>query len=263
MELDGRRILVNPDLNKPTDAAAADQLVIRDKDGTDHQVRLYAGMSPDKLRADVEGLKLGDIKEMWFDCDVDDSDKIKSLLCEAFPSMKVSDDRSQAPAANRRLPGRVYFQFSGDYFRALAKIAFHYYLVHNSRGLKGSEPAFANIRRFIRHGGDEKPFFQSGRANIFHPFGETPDGKVICPSNWCHLLAAVENRRTVVVYMLLYAGPGSVPAPIHVELGTLDTRIVLPQAVWGHIFECEPDRTGRYAGRVRPCSFTRLDGKDE
>jgi len=53
-----------------------------------------------------------------------DAEEFKALFAEAFPGAQVKDSFIVEPG-EINLPGRVEFQFTVDYFRAIAKTAFH------------------------------------------------------------------------------------------------------------------------------------------
>jgi hypothetical protein len=61
--------------------------------------------------------------------------------------------------------GAAKTEIGEKYFRALAKIGFHYLLATN-RSLVGLEPEFSAVRKFIRHGGSPDPFFKEEEAVI-------------------------------------------------------------------------------------------------
>jgi hypothetical protein len=58
--------------------------------------------------------------------------------------------------------------YGREYFRAIAKIGFHYFLLH-SKIFNGAEKEFEAIRQFIRYGnGDERNFLTKGSGNLAH-----------------------------------------------------------------------------------------------
>jgi hypothetical protein len=256
MRLGNRMLLVNPSDDNPLDATPLNQAIIEDDKGKQYPIRLYPNMSVKRLRREVGLVDAARIKSVQIECDAPFFESFKSLFAEVFPSLKRCEEGSTEPG-NYRCPGRAEFRFSGEYFQAIAKIAFHYYLVHNRRGLSGSEAEFAPIRAFVRHGGAKDSFFHDSGKRFAAPF----DGEArIFPANWCHILAADETRGPVVVYTQLFAGPGSAPSPTHVTLGTLRGEIVLPPGanVWGHCFTYDRYPTGRYAGSVSGLQLTPL-----
>jgi len=78
--------------------------------------------------------------------------KYVALLKEIWPGFRVVE-REGFDAGAYRGQGRAGFTFHVDYWRAVAKIGFHYYLLNTRRGVRGDEPEFADLRRFIIEGG--------------------------------------------------------------------------------------------------------------
>jgi hypothetical protein len=126
------------------------------------------------------------------------------------------------------------FSVTKDFYRVLAKVAFHYYLAHNQRELRGDESGFTAIRRFIVEGeGSIDEFFRTTGPRFATPFGKAGNAKIICPVVWCHMLAAAEEKNSVVGYLRFYLGPRALPEPHYVTLGTIDSRLVLPRPAFG------------------------------
>jgi hypothetical protein len=248
-------VLASPSSDNPLDMDPVDQVVIVDKGGKEYQIRLFPGMSAQSLRTEIEHLGIGDLKDAWFQGDPNAMDQYKALLAEVYPAARITEE-GQIQPGDYPVPARIEFQITNAYFQAVAKIAFHYYLVRNRRGLRGNESAFAELRNFIRNGGDVRPFFRTAGRRFEVPFGPTSIGGVVTPKDWCHLFAANETEGMAVVYLQLFVGPRHVPQPTYVTLGKIDSQIVLPTGVWGHVFEYDSTPQGRYAGRVVEASFT-------
>jgi hypothetical protein len=257
MQLNGQAVLVHPSQDNPHQATPVDQLVLADAAGSVRHVRLFRGMTAQRLRADVAKTGLRDIADATFQCDDADADHFEALFASAFPGSHIEAAFIIEPG-EVALPGRIKFQFTADYFRALAKTALHYYLIHNRRGLNGHEETFSSIKTFIKAGGEKDVFFHASGRRFALPFGRTAGGGAILPNRWCHVFAADETRDVVVIFMMLFAGPECAPTPTYVTLGRLQNDIILPTAVWGHHFIYEEGAKGGYAGRVVELSLTRL-----
>lgn len=254
--VDDHSELVEP-LADPQNVQPVDRLTILDDDGSEHYVRLYPGMTADRLRFDVQ--KSGSKKpvQIYCSCDASNLAFFKELLQEVFPSHKL-EDRPDTEVGVKQVRGRTVFEFSTDAFRALAKIAFHYYLAHNQRGYRGNEPEFCSIRQYIKRGGEHERFFNQPGPGFAMPFGETSPGLVTTPGNWCHILAAHEVDKNVVVNMRFFAGPGFVGESHHVTLSKIQSKIICPAGYWGHVYHYEKGRSDRYAGHVETARLTRL-----
>jgi hypothetical protein len=136
------------------------------------------------------------------------------------------------------------------YFRALAKIAFHYYLIHTRRAT-GSEKGFAPIRRFIMDGGTPELFLDAPRR-----FGIPPG---MASPRWCHILGAAERDGLVIGYVRLFFGPFARQKDYHFMLGRLETRLVLPEFAWAHAYIYdEPVPAKGQAGEVQAVNLRRM-----
>jgi hypothetical protein len=110
------------------------------------------------------------------------------------------------------------------YIRALAKIAFHYYLwtspVHS-----GAELHFHPIRQFIRHGIGERSEFVRLTGDQF--IGQLAQGQV--PERFSHFIGAWRSGSLLVGAVQLFVGPEHMTPPSLVRLAQLsrpiDTRI--------------------------------------
>lgn len=219
---------------------------------------LFPKMRPAQLQEAVRRRGLLSAMPIGINCPCDGSDDFKRLVTATFPNARIISDARMEPGSYSS-HGQAEFVVSLAYWQALAKIAFHYYLVHNCRGFVGSERAFRRIRRFVRHGGDPTSFFKSNEKPFIVPFGSDGPGTVRAPTTWCHLLAANDSEMDIVVYVQLFVGPGSVPRPNYVSLAETDVG-VSDGRVWAHVYKQEPGRSDRYAGtvskaRVSPVTF--------
>lgn len=101
------------------------------------------------------------------------------------------------------------------YFRALAKISFHYFLKQVDR-FHGSEDTFADIRAFIMQGGinDVEKFVQASENQIST---EVASGKR--PSNYCHLLSTGINYQWLISKLQFFLGPNFLPPVYLIKIG--------------------------------------------
>jgi hypothetical protein len=249
--------LVEP-LSDPQNVQPVDRLTIQDEDGSEHYVRLYAGMPADKLRADFAQCGSKNPKLIFCSFDLSNEAIFKKLLEEVSPEYRWMD-RPDTEVGVKRVRGRTIFQFSTDAYRAIAKIAFHYYLVHNRRGYRGDEPQFSEVRQYIKKGGEHEQFFDRAGPSVAMPFGETSPGCVTLPASWCHVLAAHEVDKNVVVNMRLFAGPDSLGEAHSVTLGEIRSKIVCPTGYWGHVYTYDNCGGDKYAGFVDKATLRRLD----
>jgi hypothetical protein len=246
--------LVRP-LDDPRDAEPVDQIVILDDAGVEHQIRLFAGMSEERLREEIARCGMGRMKEVTLLCEPEDFAQFTTVIQKLCAECKVTEEQI-IDSGDQRVPYRVEFRVTIAYFQAIAKIAFHYYLIHNRRGYTGGEAIFDGARDFIQNGGDPKALFRPPERHFFIPFGRGHAGYRIVPKDWCHLCAADESRDVIVVYLQFFLGPGSVPKPIYVALGSIPNPVAMPDSVWGHVFQYDASPEGRFAGQVDPVTIT-------
>ena len=113
------------------------------------------------------------------------------------------------------------------YLRAVAKVAFHYFL-WACPILRGNEPAFTEIRAFISDGtGNWRDFVQLN-APQFLPFlqrGSPPERT----SRFFHSVLTRDEARAFVQF---FVGPSELPPPARVRLA------VNPLAIEGKDFAC-------------------------
>ncbi len=231
---DGWTELVEPTAEDPNTVNSVDQLVFRDTHGVEDHKKLSPDMSPGAMRRIVDGVP------NWTEFRLlaeDNFERYERLLADAgFQMVSKSVVRDEGL---HREPGYMRFRFDPmAYYRAVAKIAFHYYLAVNARGLRGDEPEFAAIRRFIMCG-DIHPaeFFEVDGPRFLTPFGKLPDGRAVTNAHWLHMLGAYDQRRHVVVQVMLFIGPRHLPHSLHVRLGAIRSPILLPTPAQAHIYE--------------------------
>ena len=250
--------LVNTSTDNPDDVIPIDQLVIVDAEKGEYHVPLSPAMTVAQLRAKIDALGVKPSKQSFLHVDGTTSSKYFALMRELWPDVSFEEAEGLERGVHR-VKGRATFTFHADYWRAIAKIGFHYYLLNTRRGVRGDEPAFADLRRFIMEGGDDEPFFKKPAAQFALPFGELSDGRAVLPHSWTHVLAADETQRAAVAMVTLFMGPKRLAPVYHINLARLDSPIVVPGARCTHsyMYNAEPSE-GTYAGRVVAMSLTQL-----
>jgi hypothetical protein len=147
----------------------------------------------------------------------------------------------------------IKFQVTDFYFRAIAKIGFHYFLsVFNT--FYGNESYFSDIRKFIKEGGLVKNFVTQTKESIL-PQNYRPD-------YWGHVLLAESYEGKFRTRLQFFLGPQYGPATYVVILNTCKLPIVLP--TWqtggiGYYFRYfESGKQGKYSGEVSRIESLRL-----
>lgn len=239
--------------DEPDKYEPLDQLIIIDEIGQDHSVDLHPGMSPDSLKQKIASLGIRNIPRARLLCDQSRHDDYLKTIQEAYPKC-WHEPQIPIPAGIHKVPFEVNFQFNYHYYRAIAKIAFHYYLVNSSRS-GGSETCFSAIRNFIINGGDHEKFFPKGLIRF-----KDSDPSYMVPSWWIHTLAASEENNIAIGYVSLFEGPEGRCPNHHVLLGKLPpSPIILPKTIWAHSYKYDkPVPEKGKVGCVETIHLTRI-----
>ena len=206
-----------------------EQLVLKGEDGKDHFIILDIHMTVVSLRRAIESIKPANDEGAKLRSRPENRALYKGLLEQIWPGGQWAEGRLME-AGNHEVCSHVEMRVTSDYFRAIAKIVFHYYLTQSIRA-KGDEPGFERIRQFIRHGGRQEAFFLE--KPVF--FDGIPD--CLTPSWWHHLLGATDAGGRVIASVRLFWGPesGTASKAYDVRLGTLSPLVLSDQHVaWAH-----------------------------
>lgn len=252
-KIGGIHALVRPSETNPLRASGVDQLVVRDSGGVDHRFRLFPNMNADAFRRKIlEKIAPSTISTILLLYYSEGACGAYTDLVRAMFPISESTRLPDLPAGEHPVKGRVSMIVDEHYWRSIAKIAFHYYLTHTHRAVRGDEPGFRQIRNFIMNGGDRRSFFRASRGRFELPFDGHSGCGAASPAQWCHVLGADEQEQEVVAYVRLFAGPGCMPPAYHIALGRLDSRIVGPLSfVHGdvYLYDEQQNATGK-AGQV-------------
>ena len=252
------RQLVERSRDNTTNTFAVDQIVIHDEQGKEYFIRLFSGMSPKQLKNRIKKQGINKIDKTWFHCDTEHLSEFQLLMKKTWPKSEPHN-LPDTEAGITQVNGCVTFKVTDHYFRSLAKIAFHYYLVHSRRGFRGDEQCFRSIRDFIMNGGDEKTFFKQPGPKFVMPFGKISSGGVITPKQWSHIIAADETDKVAIAYIQLFVGPGCVPKPHYIKLADINSNVIIPSSTWSHVYLYdESQKSDRYAGEVKEAQITRI-----
>lgn len=251
------QMLVEPTPGNPLNVNSVDHIFVQDVAGNNACIQIFPGMRAGQVRKSLISNGIGEMKEVHCSFSEQYWDEFTSLLKEIWPESKL-EEGDAIPAGTRKVvPGRIKFQVNTHYFQAIAKIAFHYFLIYTHRGFKGNESHFDAIRQFIIKGGIIDQFFKSTKFPMFVlPFGDLLGGGVISPKQWCHIIAASDAGGQAVAYVHLFLGRGCIPVTHKVWLGRWDSPIITPNNAWGHVYIYDDPQHGRYAGRVESIQIT-------
>ena len=151
-------------------------------------------------------------------------------------------------------PSVVKFTLTTRYFRAIAKIGFHYFLTKMPH-FRGDESCFADIRQFIMS--DNCPVEKCTNFvsyNVENIALQLRAGAKL--TSWGHFLAAESNYLNLIARVELFAGPGKQPVSYGVRLGRNPARLDWNEA-HADFFEYFPkEQRTSYDGTISPLSTT-------
>jgi len=227
------------------------QIVFIDDQGKSYPLRIHKWMNnTDQLRMEMKkiGLDLrGKLPARVFASD-DETERVKNLVRGLGFKIKWLPPQLSAKMNNPVVKVHV----TDFYFRAIAKIGFHY-LISVVNTFRGNEHCFAAIRRFIIEGGTVENFVTHTRRPILtfpHPN--------IRPRGWGHLLLVENVRGQIRARLQFFLGPRYNPPTYLVRLSE-DVISIGEISGKGHYF-CyfESGRKGKYHGEVSELNCLRL-----
>jgi hypothetical protein len=233
------------------------QLVFIEQSGKKtHHLPIRKGTNPEQLRAAFDKLGVCPPSDNSVLVDPEEQVWVQPLLKAVWPTISFSDTGTPA-SSNYPDGGAVKFTLTNRYFRAVAKIGFHYFLTQFPE-LSGHEPAFSDIRQFIL---DEATGVD--RANEF--VGERPQpliGEMLGggrPAGWVgHALCADISDGECRAHVQLFICEDFQPSIYTVRLG----RNVALQGstAFGHGYMYYTDGPrGKFSGEAVRLTATRAD----
>lgn|GEM_PF-1208259 len=143
----------------------------------------------------------------------------------------------------------------GRRFRAIVKIAFHYYLNFNSFKHTGDEDVFMPVRDFIRYGkGRLKDFIIEKKGYFVEQlkWGWKPP-------TYGHIIVATVNDGFINVKIQLFVGPNYEPPYYEVFIGENPFKIEIPGIIFGHNYAYDDNQESKnYDGSFHQLLATKL-----
>ncbi len=138
------------------------------------------------------------------------------------------------------------------YFRAIAKIGFHYFLQY-SEYFSGREECFTPVKDFIRNGkGNAKQFVSQHRGNLVSDLNYG-----LRPKYYGHFIIGDFSNNMTTAYVQLFIGQDSNPPYYKVSLGKDCLHIQLEDTIFGHFFSYyPPGNRSRYTGEIQQLGAT-------
>jgi hypothetical protein len=230
------------------------QLVVVETSGKTHNIPISDNLrDPAKLRAAYLGLGVTQPADVRLVYDPEELVWLEPLFKTAFPT--ASFQERGLGAKNYEKGAVVKLQLTDRYFRAIAKIGFHYFLTQFPV-FDGSEPCFSEIRHFIIEDGSVT------RVNTFigeraHPLlGQMIDGAR--PDGWiAHVLAAEITPEACLAYVQLFVCK-DYRAPVYAVRLSANADNTLIRAS-GHAYKYfEEGPKGKFAGEAHALGVTRI-----
>ena len=201
-----------------------DHIAYEDPDGITRTVHLHPKMSSDQFRQKLEGItpKRG----TRIRCSIGEETWERYTALASSLGWDLEDCSSAYTNQSHGL--RITGIYNTHYFRAIAKIGFHYYLTRTS--FLGTEPFFAAIRDFIWKGiGEPGTFFLNSPVFV----NKHPN---LAPARWTHTIAAFQSSKLVAAKVALLDGPQMPGDEYHLCIARPNLSIILPKKAWAHSF---------------------------
>lgn len=184
--------------------------------------------NPDRVRSYLKDNGLEGGKPIFAFAAPDEATKMKNLVTALGGALRGEWFMTEVEPRTVQIVMKV--SVTEAFFRAIAKIAFHYTL-KVFPDLSGSESEFAEIKNFVWNGGGFERFVVHHSNPVFGPYyyGYRPNG-------WCHILAVRRSRGQVVAFAQFFAGPHAMPPTYEIRLGSEPRRLWTPPETKAHIF---------------------------
>lgn len=231
-------------------------IVFVEKFGKTHHLPIREGSSPEQLRTAFKELGVvqpcEDVRVFY---SPEEKDWVERLIKETWPSVTFGEG-NLGSTTYRGAVGTVVL--TDRYFRAVAKIGFHYFLTQFPE-YTGHEPMFSEIRQFILEGGggvDRANDFIGKREHALLKEMLTPGAR---PNGWrAHVLCAEIKPGECLAYVQMFVSEDW-PAPIYAVRLARDPAIVNCRAA-GHVYMYHGDeREGNFSGDAHRLEITRAD----
>jgi len=128
----------------------ARQIIFAERSGKVHHIPIREGVTPEQLRTAFEQLDVEKPFDVHLFCDPGEKAWMESLIKAGWPESNLGDRSTMAPTTYHG--AKITVVLTDRYFRAVAKIGFHYFLTQFPE-YSGHEPMFSAIRSFVLEDG--------------------------------------------------------------------------------------------------------------
>jgi hypothetical protein len=222
------------------------QIIFVEKSGRSHHIPIREGMTGEQLLRVYGELGVTGVFEVCLLCDLADKEWVEGLVASAWPSVNFGWTEMQGSVTYTGVAGA--FVLTNRYFRAVAKMGFHYFLTR-FRGYTGHEHIFSAVREFILD--EDSPV---DRANAFISRRQLPLLREMLPLNtrpegwYGHILSAETKNGECIAQVQMFLSQDW-PAPIYtIRLGCAPSSL---DDATCHLYAYYQDGPrGRYAGEA-------------
>lgn len=212
LESGGAQFMIDLSQSEGWLPAIVDQIRIEFKNEISEEVRLFNGMEVKHIAERLEKFKSQSVKSVRIHASSEMYAKAKDAVLLIWPE---SDHQELDPIDTSKGHWlRSSVRVTSRYFRALAKIAFHYYVVYSRQAHAAGSPKFSPIRRFILEGGDPEQFYVNDRHKRVRFEVPTSVAYEACSTRsawWSHMLWADTSSGRLLVGLQLFYGRGCIP----------------------------------------------------
>jgi hypothetical protein len=223
--------------------------------GKTHHLPIPERGTPEQLLAKFNQLgAVRPFKEIRVFYAPEEKDWVEPLIQAAWPDVKFGEGMTGS-SLYERASGKV--ELTTAYFRAVAKMGFHYFLTQFPE-YSGHEEMFSGIRQFIDSDADVDQVNQFMGIRQ-HPLLGAMLVPGVQPNGWrAHVLAAVIVPNACVAYVQTFV-TGDWPAPIYAVFLARETGIDDSRSR-GHLFVYYGNGpVGKFAGDALPLETTWAD----
>jgi hypothetical protein len=215
------------------------------EDGKTYTITIMDGMTKEEFQRRVlaTGVKL--FKQVDLSAAPEEIPWVESLF-EGF-TMRGKAEWVQPKGPIMYGPFTIKFTVTDRYFRAIAKMGFHYFLTKFPR-FRGDEPCFERIRNFIINDCpiDEVPRYLTYSREPFE-YNLRAGARL---SAWGHLISAQSDYNDFTARVQLFVGPQTRPNVYTIPLGQNPSRLHYSEA-YGDFFAYYPaEDRNEYDGEV-------------
>jgi len=231
-----------------TDMEPLPQVVITASDGGKHHFIVSSDMAdPEAFKAQVvnRGIEVTKIKSIYIFVPETEADRkhVEHLL-SLIPRKSEVGWQSYPPRDPVRVEAVAKYGVDDKFFRAIAKIAFHYLIKQTH--YRGDEPIFKGIRDFIINGGDFRKYVGCKRGEQI--LREIELG--LLPSRTMHLITGEITASYIFSRLQFFVGPETdAPHLYKVLLGSPEVPLA---ARFGHKFVYYDQPIDRCVGIMLP-----------